>query len=519
MGAGQPEVVEPGPEAVAYGQALKAIYAKQADSQNKVAARMDGVDPPRLSRYFSGQLIAGKPHAEALVRVVREDGAEVTDAEIAELHRLRRAAQDASPASKDRVSVLQEQMDAVKAMFGAVGQVLDIDGAHSRLHKQIDVLSKRVREEELRSESERHERLREQQQRKQAEQAASVSAAELAQARRQLGAATDYARQSDATIEAQQEQLRQLRRELEVLRRQVRRLTEEAPTPDSGSVARPARQVSAVADRSGAVDKTRQDEPAQTWGARTPAAQVLNADVAWDAFDPDIYIAHNYRTMQAVDEEIVSLVRDHFSDHFRHAGPAAAGIDVGAGPNLYPALAMLPFADRITLLERSTANLNYLRHELPHYSPHWDQFWDVLCQDPAYAHLYGTPRERFSKAVQLQHGSLFDLWKRTHHWNLGAMFFVAESITTSHEEVQHAISCFLHALTPGAPFAAAFMEHSQGYRVGDVDYPARDIDQTSIETALDTLAQETKTYRLTDAGHLIRHAHSGIILVCGRRKQ
>ena len=78
------------------------------------------------------------------------------------------------------------------------------------------------------------------------------------------------------------------------------------------------------------------------------AEQKLNRDVPWDAFDPREYIGNNYLDMKAVDEEIVSRVRDHFSDHFGDRlsaghGRVAAGIDVGAGPNLYPALAMLPF--------------------------------------------------------------------------------------------------------------------------------------------------------------------------------
>ncbi|MER5917528.1 SCO2525 family SAM-dependent methyltransferase [Streptomyces sp. NPDC001982] len=251
------------------------------------------------------------------------------------------------------------------------------------------------------------------------------------------------------------------------------------------------------------------------------AAQKLNDEVSWDDFDPGAYISHNYLKMQAVDEEIVSRVRDHFSDHFRGGGRVASGIDVGAGPNLYPALAMLPWCDRITLLERSSRNLEYLRGQCADYDRHWDQFWDVLCRDEAYAELDVTPRVRFKEAVQQpEPGSLFDLCADTRRWDLGTMFFVAESITTSIDEFRRGVGCFMSVLNPGAPFAAAFMEHSQGYRVGEVDFPAtREIDEAEVETALGDFTQDAKMYRLANPGDLVRDGYTGMILVCGRRKE
>ncbi|MEU5279766.1 SCO2525 family SAM-dependent methyltransferase [Streptomyces asoensis] len=251
-----------------------------------------------------------------------------------------------------------------------------------------------------------------------------------------------------------------------------------------------------------------------------PAAdQELNDDVLWDAFDPRVYISHNYLEMQAVDEEILSHVRDHFSDHFRGGRRVASGIDVGAGPNLYPALAMLPWCDRITLLERSARNLDYLRGQCPDYAPHWDQFWNVLCKDEAYATLDMTPRVRFKEAVgQPEPGSLFDLCADERRWDLGTMFFVAESITTSLAEFRRGVGCFMNALNSGAPFAAAFMEHSEGYQVGAHRFPARDIDESEVRTVLGAYAEDVEIYRTANPQQLVRDGYTGMILACGKRK-
>ncbi|MFF5185071.1 SCO2525 family SAM-dependent methyltransferase [Streptomyces sp. NPDC000345] len=253
----------------------------------------------------------------------------------------------------------------------------------------------------------------------------------------------------------------------------------------------------------------------------TTAARKLNADVRWDDFDPEAYIGRNYIRMQAVDKEIISRVRDHFSDHFRGHGRVPSGIDVGAGPNLYPALTMLPWCDRITLLEWSARNLEYLRGQCADYAQNWDQFWDVLCEDKAYAELDVTPRVRFKEAVQQpERGSLFDLCADSRRWDLGTMFFVAESITTSLDEFRRGVGCFMSVLNPGAPFAAAFMKHSTGYRVGDVDFPAtREIDEVKAEAALGDFAENMKMYRMEDPDHYVRDGYAGMILVCGRRKE
>ncbi|MFJ8104717.1 SCO2525 family SAM-dependent methyltransferase [Streptomyces sp. NPDC096132] len=250
----------------------------------------------------------------------------------------------------------------------------------------------------------------------------------------------------------------------------------------------------------------------------TTADQKQNADVRWDDFDPQEYIRHNYLAMQAVDEEIISRVRDHFSDHFRGSGRVPSGIDVGTGPNLYPALAMLPWCDRITLLERSARNLDYLNSQVYGYDPHWDQYWDILCEDPAYAELDVTPRVRFREAVQQpEPGSLFDLRADTRRWDLGTMFFVAESITTSLEEFRRGVGCFMGALKPGAPFVAAFMEHSLGYRVGEFEYPARDIDGAEVRKELENFTPDVKVYRLHNPHDLVRHGYCGLILAQGTR--
>jgi hypothetical protein len=405
---------------------------------------------------------------------------------------------------------LQREADALQTLLGTFySSPQGIEGTNPDLVRRVDQLLRLVEREEQRADQELRRRLAERMRRRQAERRAAEAerqtaqaVAEVAEARKQLSAASEYIKESDVLLEARQEQLRQLQQEIKVLQHQVRRLTEEHRERRPQKVAQPTRR---AAVRVGGGNPMRME------------SVPLNAHAPWDKFDPEAYVSHNYAAIRSEDEEILARVRDHFRDHYRRNGRAVSAIDVGSGPNLYPALAMLPWSEEITLLDNSARNLEYLRTQRYGYDPHWDQFWDVLCKDSAYAQLGIEPRERFREVVQLQQGSLFDLHESVGRWDLGTMFFVPECITASHAEFQHGVSSFMRALSPGAPFAAAFMKNSTGYQVGDTYFPACDINESEVAMTLSDFAQEIQIHHLRLPG-LIREGYAGMILACGHRK-
>ncbi|WP_416960955.1 SCO2525 family SAM-dependent methyltransferase [Streptomyces sp. Agncl-13] len=242
-----------------------------------------------------------------------------------------------------------------------------------------------------------------------------------------------------------------------------------------------------------------------------------NAEVAWSAFDSIAYVDHNYGDLQAEDAEILTNVRDHFAGHFRNQGVGPVyGIDVGAGANLYPALSMLPWCDGITLFERSPSNVAYLESQVDSYARNWDQFWDALRENKDYDAFDADPRERFREVVKVQQGDIFDLERFAGQWSVGTMFFVAESMTSSYQEFTLGVECFMRALAPEAPFAAAFMEHSKGYHTGEQFFPACDVGESEVRESLAPFADEFKVQRLkSEAG--LRDGYSGIILSYGWR--
>ncbi|GAA2607655.1 SCO2525 family SAM-dependent methyltransferase [Dactylosporangium fulvum] len=235
-----------------------------------------------------------------------------------------------------------------------------------------------------------------------------------------------------------------------------------------------------------------------------------NSAYPWDSFNPAQYVQDNYATLIEDDRQILQMVRDFFVTHA--PAPGAHGVDVGAGANLYPMMAMLPFCDSVTLFERSRSNLAWLQTQLPNYDAIWDPFWAELAtkEDSPYSGV--DPRVEAAK-VHVQPGDLFELERR--RWDLGTMFFVAESMSERPEEFAEALEKFVHALRPGAPFAAAFMAQSPGYSVGGIRYPAVSVTVADVRRNLDPIVEEVDVQPVF-SGQVIKAQYKGMILALGR---
>ncbi len=237
-----------------------------------------------------------------------------------------------------------------------------------------------------------------------------------------------------------------------------------------------------------------------------------NASFDWDRFNPEWYVQHNYRELRDDDRRIIQLVRDFFARVADPDRPVARGIDVGSGANLYPALTMQPYCRQIELRERGARNVRWLERETRWYSELWDQYWTPLATLPAYRRLE-KPRDDFAAKVRVRNGNLFELGPR--RWDMGTMFFVAESISDQEREFKSAVERFVGSLKPGAPFAAAFMHDSSGYYVDGLWFPAVAVTEADVEHCLAPLASGVQTHRVLSARSL-REGYKGMILAVGR---
>ena len=260
------------------------------------------------------------------------------------------------------------------------------------------------------------------------------------------------------------------------------------------------------------------DAPAPQDPVRGPAAAAgpgtlaRNADFAWDRFPADEYCAHNYTTLRVDDSEILDLVARWFSRTVRSR--RLAGLDVGTGPNLYPALSMLPHCDSITLREHSATNVAWLREAAAALPEQWDPFWQVVTGPDAVHGDFAHAAAALAERAVIEQGSVFELPAAA--WDLGTMFFVAESISQDPAEFTAAVTTFVRAVKPGGPFAAAFMESSEGYEVADIWFPATAVGEPEITKCLDQVAEDLTVRRVEVCPAPLRDGYTGMIVATGR---
>ena len=238
-----------------------------------------------------------------------------------------------------------------------------------------------------------------------------------------------------------------------------------------------------------------------------------NADCPWDHFDSEAYWQHNYGSLHELDREIIEKLGRFLGAVTSHR-PGGRGLDVGPGTNIYPLLAMLPLVDSVTLWERSPANLRWLERELRGYGSVWEPFRRALMTTSECYRQLPAPGEPLPIRVELGKASVFDLPEAG--WDVGTMFFVAESITGLPEEFARATLRFVRALRPGAPFVAAFVRDSRGYTVGEERYPAVAVTEHDVAGLLDGVADQVAIH-LIGSTQRFREGYDGMVLATGYR--
>src|SRR6266700_5867645 len=111
-----------------------------------------------------------------------------------------------------------------------------------------------------------------------------------------------------------------------------------------------------------------------------------NTDAPWNTFSSHDYWRRNYLEFQAEDREIIRRVSRFFRDARAGRPRVQQAIDVGSGTNLYPALLMLPWTEKILLTDFSASNVGWLRRHLEDNSAAWTwrPFWHEMHEAEGY---------------------------------------------------------------------------------------------------------------------------------------
>lgn len=239
---------------------------------------------------------------------------------------------------------------------------------------------------------------------------------------------------------------------------------------------------------------------------------------SWAHFDPKEYAVRNYGEKILPEDEAIINSSINFLKKTLKEKSLQTVIDIGAGPNLYPAMLWGPFLEddsKLFLREYVQANRDFLKEEIKNPEPIWTKFRDLMItKSPIYNNVFSD----ISRA-EVEYGSVIDL--KENQFDGASAFFVSESITYSRIRAQIMINRLIDSLKPGGVFLFAHMLGSAGYYAGkDTNFPAtpltkEDVNRIYLNRDLD--------FQLVFPNHpdqdKVRDGYHGMVLVFGQKQK
>lgn len=234
------------------------------------------------------------------------------------------------------------------------------------------------------------------------------------------------------------------------------------------------------------------------------------SNISWNDFKTDEYLKTNYVGIHEEDQAIIRHLSTFLTTQNKQFDTA---IDVGAGPNLYPALLLQPFVRSLRLFEYGSSNVSYLQGQLKRLDASWQEFITYI-KDLSPIYDFDIESSFYKKTSAVQ-GNIFEL--PTGIYELATMFFCAESITNEVKTFEEACRKYAECVVSGGTLIAAFMENSQGYEVGNKEFPAVPITEEDLMRNFSKYADDISIERIPVGEAAFREGYSGMLLLTANR--
>jgi len=249
---------------------------------------------------------------------------------------------------------------------------------------------------------------------------------------------------------------------------------------------------------------------------------------SWDKFDPLEYAKRNYENMLPEDKIIIESVSKAIKEYGIKKNQFENAADVGAGPNLYPAMLLSPYVKgKIDLIEYSSSNRQYLEKVLGNnpqgeyleHKENWIKYSKII-----ESMSEEDNKDSFDKTkdkIAIKAGSIYDLPQK--QYSAVSSFFCTESITDKPKEFQKALESLMSSLRPGGLFVVTHMVGSEGYYAGEgTKFPAVNFSEDDLKRAyqsIDVISDFHLERAEASAGEKkAREGYHGMAVVIGHKK-
>lgn len=231
----------------------------------------------------------------------------------------------------------------------------------------------------------------------------------------------------------------------------------------------------------------------------------------WKKFNPSLYIKDNYSYIHDEDKQIIRLLLKFY----KKLPQLNMALDIGTGPNLYPVMALLPFAKTIDCVDYSDANIEYLKKQLIKLDGNWYLFWESYKRlNPIYQNIDQV--EFLKQKMKIYQGDIYSL--DDGKYDLSSMFFCAESITNTYRQFALACKKFIHSVKPNGILVAAFMENSKKYILDNIKFPAYPVNEKILTGVFSPEVTGLKINHISITSQPLRPGYTGMLFLTAKRK-
>lgn len=246
----------------------------------------------------------------------------------------------------------------------------------------------------------------------------------------------------------------------------------------------------------------------------------------WSAFDPEAYVGWNYLGVIHEDRNLLRVVGRHLAQLGLKERSLELVADVGAGPNLYPAMLLAPYVKdggSIDLIEYGDANREYVRSLLVDHGttgetpPNWALWQESLIT--GVGERYNNSYARMCKLANVMSGSIYALPRK--RYQMVTSYLCACSISSSRRKFWMATRSLAQSITDDGIAIAAHAIGSRHYYAGkNAKFPAVYLDRRHIEQAYRDAGLVFESHVVQDEVTGSQHGstYEGLLVIIARRR-
>lgn len=249
---------------------------------------------------------------------------------------------------------------------------------------------------------------------------------------------------------------------------------------------------------------------------------MTNSLASFEQWSASTYLEEYYSSVETDEQYTLAFLIAQLEGHSKQRG-----LEFGAGPTLHRAIAMSAYVNEINFADYLQDNLNIARlwQEQSTLAHNWNPFTRYIleCEGRAADETSINAREELTrlKLAQYLQGDIRSTQPLGAHptnrplYDLVICCYCADGITQSKQDWFTYMRNVSSLVAPGGLFLTAALRNCSQYRVAGLHFPCANVNETDMETSLNSCQFTDIQILVRDVPDLVTHGYESIVMAAG----